>query len=202
MFQMTFAIITPALVVGAYAERVRFSRHAAVQHAVADSRLLPRSRTGSGAAAGCRRWACMDFAGGLVVHLNAGVAALVCALVLGRRRGFPDTPMPPHNLDHGGDGRVHAVGGLVRLQRRQRAGRRRRRRHGDAGHPHRRGDRFARLDARASGCATASRRCSASSPAWWRGSAPSRRPPASSVRSARWSSARPPAWCASPPPTT
>jgi ammonium transporter, Amt family len=40
----------------------------------------------------------MDFAGGLVVHLNAGIAALVCALVIGRRRGFPDTPMPPHNM--------------------------------------------------------------------------------------------------------
>jgi Amt family ammonium transporter len=45
-----------------------------------------------------QQWGVMDFAGGLVVHLNAGMAALVCALVLGRRRGFPETAMPPHNM--------------------------------------------------------------------------------------------------------
>jgi Amt family ammonium transporter len=97
MYQMTFAIITPALVIGAFAERVRFGGmllfsllwllvvYCPIAHWVwGDGWLQKRG--------------IMDFAGGLVVHLNAGVAALVCALVLGRRRGFPDTAMPPHNM--------------------------------------------------------------------------------------------------------
>jgi len=97
MFQMTFAIITPALVVGAYAERVKFSGmllfsvlwllfvYCPIAHWVWGGGWL-------------QQMGVMDFAGGLVVHLNAGMAALVAALVLGRRRGFPETPMPPHNL--------------------------------------------------------------------------------------------------------
>ena len=97
MYQLTFAIITPALVIGAYAERVRFGPmllftllwllvvYCPVAHWVwGDGWLQKRGL--------------MDFAGGTVVHLNAGVAALVCALVLGRRRGFPETAMPPHNM--------------------------------------------------------------------------------------------------------
>jgi len=97
MFQLTFAIITPALVIGAYAERVRFSGmllfsllwlllvYCPVAHWVWGDGWL-------------QKMGVMDFAGGTVVHLNAGVAALVCAIVLGRRRGFPETAMPPHNL--------------------------------------------------------------------------------------------------------
>ena len=97
MFQMTFAIITPALVIGGYAERVRFSVvlwfsalwlllvYVPVAHWV----------WGGGWLAGL---GVMDFAGGIVVHVNAGMAALVCALVIGRRRGFPQVPMPPHSL--------------------------------------------------------------------------------------------------------
>ncbi len=97
MFQMTFAIITPALVVGAYAERVKFSGmllfsllwlllvYCPIAHWVWGGGWL-------------QAMGVMDFAGGLVVHLNAGMAALVAALVLGRRRGFPETPMPPHNM--------------------------------------------------------------------------------------------------------
>lgn len=97
MFQLTFAIITPALVVGAYAERVRFSGmlifsllwllfvYAPVAHWVWGEGWL-------------QKMGLMDFAGGTVVHLNAGMASLVAALVLGTRRGFPETPMPPHNL--------------------------------------------------------------------------------------------------------
>jgi len=97
MYQMTFAIITPALVIGAYAERVRFSGmllfsvlwllfvYCPVAHWVWGDGWL-------------QKMGIMDFAGGTVVHLNAGMAALVSALVLGRRRGFPDTPMPPHNM--------------------------------------------------------------------------------------------------------
>jgi Amt family ammonium transporter len=97
MYQMTFAIITPALVVGAYAERVKFSGmllfsllwlllvYCPVAHWVWGDGWLGKMGL-------------MDFAGGTVVHLNAGVAALVCALVLGRRRGFPETAMAPHNM--------------------------------------------------------------------------------------------------------
>jgi Amt family ammonium transporter len=97
MFQLTFAIITPALVLGAYAERVKFSGmllfsllwllfvYCPVAHWVWGDGWLAKQGI-------------MDFAGGTVVHLNAGIAALVCALVLGRRRGFPETPMPPHNM--------------------------------------------------------------------------------------------------------
>jgi Amt family ammonium transporter len=97
MYQMTFAIITPALVVGAYAERVRFS--AMMVFSVLWLLLvycpLAHWVWGDG---WLQKMGVMDFAGGLVVHLNAGIAALVCALVIGRRRGFPDTPMPPHNM--------------------------------------------------------------------------------------------------------
>jgi Amt family ammonium transporter len=97
MYQMTFAIITPALVVGAYAERVRFTGmlifsvlwllivYCPVAHWVWGDGWL-------------QKMGLMDFAGGTVVHLNAGMAALIAALVLGRRRGFPDTAMPPHNM--------------------------------------------------------------------------------------------------------
>ena len=97
MFQMTFAIITPALVIGAYAERVRFMGmlvfsllwlllvYCPVAHWVWGDGWL-------------QKMGLMDFAGGTVVHLNAGMAALVCALVLGRRRGFPESAMPPHNM--------------------------------------------------------------------------------------------------------
>jgi len=97
MFQLTFAIITPALVIGAYAERVRFGGmllfsmlwlllvYCPIAHWVWGGGWL-------------QQMGVMDFAGGLVVHLNAGLAALICALVLGPRRGFPETAMPPHNM--------------------------------------------------------------------------------------------------------
>ena len=97
MFQMTFAIITPALVIGAFVERVKFSAvliftslwlllvYAPVCHWV----------WGGGFMAS---WGVRDFAGGLVVHTTAGIAALVAALMIGPRAGFPRTAMPPHNL--------------------------------------------------------------------------------------------------------
>jgi len=97
MFQMTFAIITPALVVGGFAERMKFSAmlwfsaiwltvvYAPVCHWVWGGGWL--SDLGL-----------LDFAGGTVVHINAGVAAIVAALVLGNRKGFGTTAMPPHNL--------------------------------------------------------------------------------------------------------
>jgi ammonium transporter, Amt family len=97
MYQLTFAIITPALVVGAYAERVRFGGMVVFSLAWLLLVYCPVAHWvwGDG---WLQKMGLMDFAGGTVVHLNAGVAALVCALVLGRRRGFPDTAMPPHNM--------------------------------------------------------------------------------------------------------
>jgi len=97
MFQLTFAIITPALIVGAFAERMKFSAmlwfsaiwlvvvYAPVTHWVWGGGWLGDLGL-------------LDFAGGTVVHVNAGVAALVAAMVLGPRKGFGRTPMPPHNL--------------------------------------------------------------------------------------------------------
>ena len=100
-FQMTFAIITPALIVGAFAERMKFSAllwfmgiwslviYAPIAHMVwsGDGGLL---------------WdlGVLDFAGGTVVHINAGIAGLMACLVMGKRRGYPTTPMPPHNLGY------------------------------------------------------------------------------------------------------
>ena len=97
MYQMTFAIITPALVIGAFAERVRFSGMLIFSLLWLLIVYLPVAHWvwGDG---WLQKLGLMDFAGGTVVHANAGVAALVCALVLGQRRGFPDTAMPPHNM--------------------------------------------------------------------------------------------------------
>jgi Amt family ammonium transporter len=97
-FQMTFAIITPALICGAVADRMKFSAliwfiglwsivvYAPIAHWVWGS-------DGFLAGAGV-----LDFAGGTVVHINSGVAGLMCALMVGKRRGYPTEPMPPHNL--------------------------------------------------------------------------------------------------------
>ncbi|MFQ5983699.1 MAG: ammonium transporter, partial [Woeseiaceae bacterium] len=97
MFQMTFAIITPALIVGAFAERIRFSSMLTFCMLWLVFVYVPVAHWVWGGGWLAER-GFMDFAGGAVVHLNAGVAALVAALVMGNRRGFPGTPMPPHNL--------------------------------------------------------------------------------------------------------
>jgi len=97
MFQMTFVIITPALIVGAFAERMKFSSvmvfslfwillvYAPVCHWVWGGGWLAEKGL-------------LDFAGGTVVHITAGVAALVVAIMIGNRKGFPETAMPPHNM--------------------------------------------------------------------------------------------------------
>lgn len=97
LFQMTFAVITPALIIGGFAERMKFSAvllfsglwllavYAPITHWVWGGGWLAQMGV-------------YDFAGGIVVHITAGTAALVAALVLGPRRGFPKTPMLPHNL--------------------------------------------------------------------------------------------------------
>ena len=97
MFQLTFAIITPALIVGGFAERMRFSAMLWFSALWATLVYAPVCHWvwGGGWLA---EMGFKDFAGGSVVHINAGVAALVAAVVLGRRRGFPETAMPPHNM--------------------------------------------------------------------------------------------------------
>jgi ammonium transporter, Amt family len=97
MFQMTFAIITPALVIGGFAERMRFVSVLgfAVLWLLFVYVPLAHWVWGGGWLA---KLGAMDFAGGIVVHVSAGVSALVCALVLGPRRGFPQTAMTPHSL--------------------------------------------------------------------------------------------------------
>ena len=94
---MTFAVITPALIIGSFAERMRFSAmllfsglwlfvvYAPICHMTWGGGLFAQ-------------WGVFDFAGGIVVHITAGVAALVACIVLGPRDGYGRTPMPPHNL--------------------------------------------------------------------------------------------------------
>jgi Amt family ammonium transporter len=98
-FQMTFAIITPALIVGAFAERMKFSAmlwFMGIWSLVVYAPIAHMVWSGDGG----YFWdmGVLDFAGGTVVHINAGIAGLVAALVLGRRKGWPTTPMAPHNL--------------------------------------------------------------------------------------------------------
>lgn len=97
MFEMTFAIISPALIVGGFAERMKFSAMLWFSGLWLILCYLPICHWlwGGGWLADL---GVMDFAGGIVIHVNAGVAALVAALVLGKRRGFPTTAMPPHNM--------------------------------------------------------------------------------------------------------
>ncbi len=97
MFQMTFAIITPALIVGGFAERMKFSAMLCFSGLWLIVVYLPICHWmwGGGWLADL---GAMDFAGGIVIHVNAGIAALVAALVLGKRKGFPTTAMPPHNM--------------------------------------------------------------------------------------------------------
>ncbi|MEZ6124749.1 MAG: ammonium transporter [Planctomycetaceae bacterium] len=105
-FQGMFFIITPALICGAFAERMKFTSMAVFSVLWGLLIYCPIAHwvwSGSG-------WLCelndnapykaIDFAGGLVVHISSGVAALVCALVIGKRRGFGKEPMPPHNLTY------------------------------------------------------------------------------------------------------
>ena len=96
-FQMTFAIITPALIVGAFAERMKFSSvlifctlwftfsYLPIWHMVWGGGLISQ-------------WGAIDFAGGTVVHINAGVAGLVTCIMLGKRKGYGTSPMPPHSV--------------------------------------------------------------------------------------------------------
>jgi len=100
-FQMTFAIITPALIVGAFAERMKFSAmlvFMGIWFTLVYAPIAHMVWSGDGAL--LWDWGVLDFAGGTVVHINAGIAGLVCCLVMGKRKGYPTTPMAPHNLGY------------------------------------------------------------------------------------------------------
>ncbi len=100
-FQLTFAIVTPALIVGAFAERMKFSALLVFVAAWFTLVYAPLAHmVWSGAGAWLFDLGVIDFAGGTVVHINAGIAGLVACLVIGRRRGFPQVAMPPHNLTY------------------------------------------------------------------------------------------------------
>jgi Amt family ammonium transporter len=94
---MMFAVITPALIVGAFAERMKFSAFLVFSLAWATIVYDPMAHWVWGVGGILRELGALDFAGGTVVHINAGAAALATALVIGKRKGYPDTS-PPHNL--------------------------------------------------------------------------------------------------------
>jgi len=98
-FQMTFAIITPALIIGAFAERIKFSAMLLFSILWFTFSYLPICHMAwGGEGALFHGWGVMDFAGGTVVHINAGIAGLVTCIMLGKRKGYPGPQMRPHNL--------------------------------------------------------------------------------------------------------
>ena len=97
MFQLTFAIITPALVVGGFAERMKFSSMLLFSAVWLVIVYIPVTHWVWGGG-WLGEMGLLDFAGGTVVHITAGVAAITTAMVMGPRRGFPTTPMTPHNM--------------------------------------------------------------------------------------------------------
>ena len=120
IYQLMFAIITPALITGATAERMKFSGtvlfltlwflvvYAPLAHMVWGKGGFLNASLGG-------KFPTLDFAGGTVVHISSGVSALVCALYLGKRTGYPKQPMPPHSLVLSFIGACLAVGRMVRL---------------------------------------------------------------------------------------
>ncbi len=99
-FQMTFAIITPALIVGAFAERMKFSAMLLFMAIWVTLVYFPVAHmVWSGNGGLLWDWGVLDFAGGTVVHINAGIAGLVACIMLGKRKGYPTTTMMPHNLN-------------------------------------------------------------------------------------------------------
>ncbi|MFQ5840282.1 MAG: ammonium transporter [Candidatus Methylomirabilales bacterium] len=98
LFQMMFAIITPALITGAFAERMKFSAFLVFSLLWATLIYDPLAHWVWGVGGWMRDLGALDFAGGTVVHISSGVSALAAALILGRRRGYGQEPMPPHNL--------------------------------------------------------------------------------------------------------
>ncbi|MCK5813960.1 MAG: ammonium transporter [Cocleimonas sp.] len=100
VFQMTFAIITPALIVGAFAERMKFSAMIVFTVIWLIVVYAPITHWVWGDGGWLHGKGILDFAGGTVVHINAGVAGLMVAIMLGKRKGYGKTAMPPHNLTY------------------------------------------------------------------------------------------------------
>jgi Amt family ammonium transporter len=100
VFQMMFAVITPALITGAFAERMKFASFAVFSLLWATFVYDPVCHWVWGSGGWLKSMGVLDFAGGSVVHISSGVSALVCALMLGRRKGFPAEPIPPHNMTY------------------------------------------------------------------------------------------------------
>lgn len=99
MYQLTFAIITPALIIGAFAERMKFSAMLIFSAVWVTFSYFPVAHMAWAGPGGLfYDWGLLDFAGGVVVHTNAGIAALVACVMVGKRTGYPEKPMPPHNL--------------------------------------------------------------------------------------------------------
>jgi Amt family ammonium transporter len=100
VFQMMFAVITPALITGAFAERMKFSAFVLFSLLWATLVYDPICHWVWGSGGWLKSLGVLDFAGGIVVHISSGVSALVCALMLGKRKGFPLEPIPPHNMTY------------------------------------------------------------------------------------------------------
>lgn len=99
VFQMTFVVITPGLIIGAFAERMKFAAILLFCTLWVTFAYLPICHmVWGGAGAFFADMGVLDFAGGIVVHITAGISALVAAIIVGKRKGYPETPMPPHNL--------------------------------------------------------------------------------------------------------
>ena len=100
IYQCMFAVITPALITGAVAERMKFKTYLVFMLLWTTLVYDVIAHWVWGTGGWLRTMGALDFAGGTVVHISSGIAALVAALIIGRRRGYPDTPMPPHNLPY------------------------------------------------------------------------------------------------------
>ena len=98
VYQMMFAVITPALITGAFAERMKFSSFLVFTLLWATFIYDPLAHWVWAIGGWMRKMGTLDFAGGTVVHISSGVSALAAALLIGKRRGYPQEPMPPHNL--------------------------------------------------------------------------------------------------------
>jgi len=100
IFQAMFAIITPALIIGAFAERMKFSAFLLFTILWATFIYDPVAHWVWGIGGWLKELGALDFAGGTVIHVNAGIAALATALLIGKRKGYPHKAVPPHNLPH------------------------------------------------------------------------------------------------------
>jgi Amt family ammonium transporter len=100
IYQMMFAVITPALITGAFAERMKFSTFVVFSLLWATFVYDPVCHWIWGTGGWLKSRGTLDFAGGTVVHISSGMSALICALVLGRRKGYPQRSIPPHNMTY------------------------------------------------------------------------------------------------------